>query len=196
MINAAVEEVIHKAVNQPQFEAAVRERFNSEVDTGELENRLEDLRKQLRQQTGAKNRLSTQMDRLDVSDHHYERKYEDMAKRMDAFYDEIERIEEEIESVQHQITVIREQKITAENIYEFLYLYDIIYQKMTDSEKKRFLNIFLESVEIFPEKQPDGKILKSISFRFPIICNGESANKISWDNKNPVETVTLITRTE
>jgi len=45
---------------------------------------------------------------------------------MDAFYDEIERIEEEIESVQHQITVIREQKITAENIYEFLYLYDII----------------------------------------------------------------------
>ena len=50
---------------------------------------------------------------------------------MDAFYDEIERLEEEIESVQHQITVIREQKITAENIYEFLYLYDIIYQIRT-----------------------------------------------------------------
>ena len=59
VVNAAVEEVIHKAVNQPQFEAAVRERFNAEVDTGELENRLEDLSKQLRQQTGAKNRLST-----------------------------------------------------------------------------------------------------------------------------------------
>lgn len=192
VINAAVEEVIHKAVNQPQFETAVKEQFNSEVDTHELENKLTDLKKQLRQQIGAKDRLSYQADQLDVSDRHYERKYRDIEKRMDAFYDEIERIEEEIESVQHQITVIREQKITAENIYEFLYLYDIIYQKMTDAEKKRFLNSFLESVEIFPEKQPDGKILKSISFRFPIIYDGESTTKIDWDKKSQVECVCLL----
>lgn len=194
VINAAVEEVIHKAVNQPQFETAVKEQFNSEVDTHELENKLTDLKKQLRQQIGAKDRLSYQADQLDVSDRHYERKYRDIEKRMDAFYDEIERIEDEIESVQHQIAVIREQKITAENIYEFLYLYDIIYQKMTDAEKKRFLNSFLESVEIFPEKQPDGKILKSISFRFPIIYDGESTTKIDWDKKSQVELVVLMSR--
>lgn len=67
------------------------------------------------------------MDQLDITDRHYERKCLDMEKRMDAFYDEIERIEKEFESVQHQITVIRKQKITAENIYEFLYLYNAYY---------------------------------------------------------------------
>jgi len=65
---------------------------------------------------------------------------------------------------------------------------------MTDAEKKRFLNSFLESVEIFPEKQPDGKILKSISFRFPIIYDGESVTKIRWDKKSQVETVCLLCR--
>ena len=33
-----------------------------------------------------------------------------------------------------------------------------MYKEFTDAEKKRFLNEFLESVEIFPEEQPDGKI--------------------------------------
>ena len=69
-----------------------------------------------------------------------------------------------------------------------------MYKVFTDAEKKRFLNEFLESVEIFPEEQPDGKILKSITFRFPVFYDGDNVTEIRWDKNTTVETVVLMTK--
>lgn len=43
--NAAVEEVIKKLVQNPKFEAAIRQKSNTRIDTGELEQEIENLRK-------------------------------------------------------------------------------------------------------------------------------------------------------
>ena len=59
-VNDAVAEVIKKLVNNPKFEAAIRAKINSKIDTGELETEHENLKKQLRQVLGAKNRLGQQ----------------------------------------------------------------------------------------------------------------------------------------
>ena len=53
-VNAAVAEVIKKLVQNPKFEAAIRQKINTRIDTGELEQEIENLRKQLRQVLGAK----------------------------------------------------------------------------------------------------------------------------------------------
>ena len=194
VINAAVEEIITKIVRNPMFEQAVSEKLDMEVNTAEMEKELDILRKQLHQLNGAKNKLAAQIDMLDVTDRHYDKKYQDMQERLFAFYDEIEIVEEKIESTQTQITVIKEQQISGKNVYHFLYFYDIIYKEFTDAEKKRFLNEFLESVEIFPETQPNGKILKSITFRFPVFYDGDNVTEIRWDKNTTVETVVLITK--
>ena len=48
-------------------------------------------------------------------------------------------------------------------------------------------------LQIFPERQEDRRIIKSIKFRFPIYYNGEIRNSIEWDSNNTFETlVTLI----
>ena len=39
-VNDAVAEVIKKLVNNPKFEAAIRAKINSKIDTGELETVL------------------------------------------------------------------------------------------------------------------------------------------------------------
>ena len=192
VINAAVEEIITQIVRNPMFERAVSEKLDMEVNTAEMENELDFLRKQLHQLNGAKNKLAAQMDMLDVTDRHYDKKYQDMQERLYAFYDEIEIVEEKIESTQTQITVIKEQQISGKNVYHFLYFYDIMYKEFTDAEKKRFLNEFLESVEIFPEEQPDGKILKSITFRFPVFYDGDNVTEIRWDKNTTVETVVIL----
>ena len=44
--NDAVAEVIKKLVNNPKFEAAIRAKINSKIDTGELETEHENLKKQ------------------------------------------------------------------------------------------------------------------------------------------------------
>ena len=68
---------------------------------------------------------------------------------------------------------------------------------MTDAEKKEVLASFIERVDIFPEPKENGQILKSITFRIPIVFDGDTGNQvsISFPNENvTVETVVLMSR--
>ena len=193
-LDAAVEEVIRKLVENPKFEDALRKKIGSRIDTDELEKEQEQLRKKLRQLNGAKSRLGQQMDTLDISDKYYDRKYQDMEERLYKLYEDIDSVEMQIEEVETRILNVRQQKISGDNIYQFLLYFDKLYDKFTDAEKKTFLNSFIEQVNIFEEEQPDGRILKHIKFRFPVYFNGKEIQELSWDNETTVETVVLIQR--
>ena len=138
-INAAVEEVIRKLVNNPKFKTEIQKHIGNSIDTQELDREHEGLQEKLKQVIGAKNRLASRMDNLSVSDKHYDKKYEDM-------------------------------------------------------EKKTFMKSFLEKVNIFEEEQPDGRILHSLKFRFPVFFNGKEIYDLDWDNESTVETVVLLQR--
>lgn len=193
-VNDAVAEVIKKLVNNPKFEAAIRAKINSKIDTGELETEHENLKKQLRQVLGAKNRLGQQMDNLDISDKMYDRKYQDMQDRLNGLYDEIERLESLIDDIVSRKEYIRQQKISEDGVYQYLLYFDKLYDKFTDMEKKEFMNSFVERVDIYEDEQPNGRFLKHIKFKFPVFFDGEEIQELSWDNETTVETVALLTR--
>lgn len=193
-INAAVGEVIHKLVNNPRFAEAIKAKIGAKVDTGELEAEREALEKKLRQLQGAKTKLGKQIDALDVTDRHYDRKYDDMQSRLDSLYDEIEAVEDEIGELQTRIDNIMQQKISGDQVYQFLLYFDRLYDRFTDAEKKEFLNSFIERVDIFPEALPSGRILRRIKFRFPVFFDGQEVQEIGWDNDSTVETVVLMSR--
>ncbi len=146
------------------------------------------------QGTAAKERLGSQIDRLDCSDRHYEQKYTDMQNRINSLYDEIAEATENLETVQTQIKAIKEQKISRKRIFEFLELFDIIYNKFTEFEKKEFLHSFIKKIEIYPEPLENGQILKSIQFRFPVYYQGNEADMFIPNFENTVETVVLLSR--
>lgn len=193
-INDAVAEVIKKLVQNPKFEAAIRERIDARIDTGELDQEIENLRKQLRQVIGAKNKLAQQMDNLDIMDSHYDRKYQDMQERMERLYDQIDSIEESIAEVDARIHSIRQQKISGDKVYEYLLYFDRLYDKFTDAEKKEFMNSFIDYVEIYEDELPDGRFLKHIEFKFPVFYNGADISGFSWDEQSTVETVVLLSK--
>ena len=85
----------------------------------------------------------------------YEKKYQDMETRLYRLYDEIEGVENSIEEVKNRLLNIRQQKISEENVYQFLLYFDKLYDKFTDLEKKEFLNSFVEQVDIYEQEQPD-----------------------------------------
>ena len=60
------------------------------------------------------------MDNLSVSDEYYDKKYEDMQVRLDKLYDEIEEIEISIEAVETRLYNIKQEKISGDNVYQFL----------------------------------------------------------------------------
>ncbi len=72
----------------------------------------------------------------------------------------------------------------------------MIYGKMTDLEKKEFMRTFVRTIELYPERDDSGRIIKQISFKFPVYYDGCEGDTIRLLNENTVETVVLMSRTE
>ena len=134
------------------------------------------------------------MDNLSVSDEYYDKKYEDIQMRLDKLYDEIEEIETFIEAVETRLYNIKQEKISGDNVYQFLLFFDNLYDKFTDMEKKIFMKSFLEEGNIYEAEQEDGRILRSLKFRFPIFFNEQELYELDWDNESTVESVLLMRR--
>ena len=195
-IDNAVVDTIKTIIANPRFENAIKSKINSSIDILSYENELDNLRKQLAQTNGAKSKLAQQMDMLDCMDPKYDRKYGDMQCRLDRFYDSIEDVERQISDVEYKIATIKEDKIKSDKIYQLLLNFGQIYDKMTDIEKKKFMSSFIKSIEIYENELANGRILKSIDFRFPIYSNDGEITGICWDNENSAETVVKLSKGE
>ena len=195
-INDAVVNVIQNLVHTPKFSDEIQKKIGQSIDTQELETQLDELQKKLRQLNGAKNHLGEQIDHLNFDDPHYERKSQDLQDRQDRIYDEIASVEKSIEELQARILNIRRQRISRDNIYQYLVCFDQLYDKFTDAERKEFMKSFIKRVEIYPEQQRDGRILKRIDFRVPIFFNGQKVDMLDWDDQSTVETVVLLSKVE
>ena len=101
-------------------------------------------------------------------------------------------IETLIEEAETRLYNIRQEKISADNVYQFLLFFDKLYDRFTDMEKKIFMKSFLEEVNIYEEEQEDGRILKSLKFRFPVFFNNQELYELDWDNESTVESMVLL----
>ena len=134
------------------------------------------------------------LDRLDVNDKHYDRKYQDMHDRLDILYDRISELEEMIADIEVKISGAYGEKITANQLYKVLLNFDKMYFKMTDLEKKQFMRDFIEEIELYPERQDDGRILKQLSLGFPVFYEGSEGDTIRLHKENTVEVVCLLSK--
>lgn len=193
-LNSEVERHIMDLVNNKDGRDFIIRRMESRVDVSSLEKEREQLRGQLRQLSGAKKKLTDMLDRLDVSDKHYDRKYQDMHDRLDNLYDKIGDIDDQLQDVNEKIRMAYENQITAKQVYQILTCFDKIYFEMTDLEKKEFFRNFIDEIELYSERQSDGRIVKQINFNFPVYYNGNEGNAIRLPDENTVETVACLQR--
>ena len=195
-INKQVEDIILDMVADPDFKEYMVRKIDEKVDVSSLEAERGQIREQLRQVMGAKKKLTEMLDRLDVNDKHYDRKYQDMHDRLDILYDRISELEDMIADIEVKISGAYGEKITADQLYKVLLNFDKMYFKMTDLEKKQFMRDFIEEIELYPERQDDGHILKQLSLGFPVFYEGSEGDQIRLHKQNTVETVCLMSRVE
>lgn len=69
-------------------------------------------------------------------------------------------------------------QITSKQVYQILTCFDKIYFEMTDMEKKEFFRSFIDEIELYSDRQSDGRIVKQINFKFPVYYNGNEGNAI------------------
>ena len=193
-IDGAVEEVIFKIVSNPKFTEELRKQVNSKTDLSEIDADIELTNKKIRKIKFAKDRVNQQIDTLDFEDPMYEEKYEDMQNRVDNLYSDLRDAQADLEALLQKRKSLETNQLTAQNIFTILLNFNKLYAKLTDKDKKLFIKSFVEEVQIFKEKQKDGKVIRNIKFKFPIPYKGNEVQEIGWDNEKHVETVVLLNR--
>jgi len=84
---------------------------------------------------------------------------------------------------------IMADKVTGDNIYKALIYFDDFYDKMDESERREFMTVLLDNIQIYEERQANGQWLKSIEFKLLII---KEDMKLRLDNDLHVETVVVL----
>ncbi len=192
-LNAEVEKIVLDMGRDKNVYSYIVNKMEEKVDVNNLKAERNKLSDQLRQVEGAKKKLTEQMDRLDVTDRHYDRKYQDMQDRLDNLYDRVTGLKETIAIVSKRINDAMAGKNSAKNICKVLKGFDKLYSKMSDLEKKRFYMSFIKSIEINADAKSDGKIVKHIDFKFPINLDDKEDGNDSFNQKGS-ETCVLLVR--
>ena len=193
-MNRMVAAIISAMVNDSQFSKAIKEKIGTSVDTEDLEKQLAALQAQLRQTLGIKTRLERQMDTMDINDPHFDRKILDLQRRYDEQYGRIEEIEAQMDEVKSQIQSIRQKKISGDNIYQLLLMFDEVYGAATEFEQKEFMQAFIERIDLYPEKQEDGNWIRNIVFNFPVPVNGQEVKELPLETGTTLETEVLLSK--
>ncbi len=149
-IDRYVAAIISAMVHDKQFEEAIRKKIGKAVNTDDLEKELDAVKNQLRQMLAIKNRLENQMDTLDVSDPHYERKILGLQCRYDDQHDKIAEAELQTEDIRKRIRTIRSEQISGEDVYQLLLAFDELYGGMDEPGKKELLRAIIERIDLLP----------------------------------------------
>lgn len=92
-------------------------------------------------------------------------------------------------STKKVLEVLKQKSESFTNVTEFLSNLPALLEKMTPEEKKELCSSFIEIIEVFKESRADGKIIKSISFKFPLVFDGKEF--LQTKDSNEVVSFTL-----
>ena len=148
--------------------------LEKEFDNDELKHyqeELKDIRKQIYCKESEKSRIGIKLDNLDVLDDDYISKYEEFENEIDSIYDDLTELENLMDTITDKISRLEKGVMAEEHIRKILANFQNVFDKMDCHEKKEFYQNLIERIDVFPDKREDRRIIKSITFKFPIVYN-------------------------
>lgn len=142
-IDSAVYEYVKNLPSLPILRESITRTLNADASSGDSEEKLRKLRKELRSRELAGRKLGDVLDSLDVLDPEYDTKYDDTQKRMDDIYDEIDSLELKISRIRRKLEIQRAGVHSAEKIETLLQNFGSIYDQMSPKEKREFFRTFI-----------------------------------------------------
>ena len=177
IVDGLVLKVLSNVQVYKDFEEELQAAFGDQGNVEKTEKRLQSIRKELRDAELMKDRLGETLDGLNPLGKDYDKKYDQISEKLDDTYDRIEELEADLTATKKKLEALKRKSDSAMNIMAFMKNLPLMYEEMTDEERKEMYQAFIEEIEVFPEDRDDGKIIKSISFRFPLIFDGKPADK-------------------
>ena len=178
-IDSAVYEIVSNLAAHPAFEKAMAMAAGGDESVEAYEKRMKEIRKDLYHQEHEKNRVGAELDNLDVLSDDYDTEYERIQAEMDDIYDRIESLEISLKKIKKKCSEAKQGISSIEGIKKILKNFGKFYERLTSEEQRELYRQFIERIEVYPEEQEDGRVLKSIHFRFPVRY-GETDTIETW----------------
>ena len=189
--------VIGQIAGNDLFRGNLNDRLGKAVETEEYEEQAERITKQIRNKTKTLKRKALTIDNFDWDVKNADSLYDSLNNDYVRLHNEVQALEESLEEVTAMIDKINNQQVTKDGVFKFLMEFGRIYNKLPEINKKELANKFIEKIEIFPEEQEDGSVIKSVTFRFPLINNDDRIGMkggTGLTTGTPVECVCLMSK--
>lgn len=192
-IDSAVYEIVSNLSTHPVFEEALAKAYDGDESVEAYEKRMRSIRKDLYHQEHEKKRLGAELDNLDVLSASYDSDYERLQDEIDMIYDRIESLEMSLRQIKKKHKEAKKGIRSVDGIRTVLQNFGRFFEKMTCEEQKELYHQFIERIEVYPEEQEDGRVLKSIYFRFPVRY-GEKDTIETWlaSSEKPDEEIAFV----
>ena len=178
-IDSAVYEIVSNLSTHPAFQEAMARAYGGDESVEAYEKRMKAIRKDLYHQEHEKNRLGEELDNLDVLSDTYDSEYERIQGEIDDIYDRIESLELSLKRIKKKYKEAQKGIRSVDGIRTILQNFGKFYDRLTCEEQRELYRHFIERIEVYPEEQDDGRVLKSIYFKFPVRY-GETDTIETW----------------
>ncbi len=179
IIDGLVLKILQRLQTYKEFKETLQSAFGDQGNVEKTEKRLQDLRKELRETELTKDRLGEKLDGLNPLGKGYDKKYKEISDKLDSMYDRIEVLESDIVYTKKKLDALKLKAESTVQIMTFMENLPLIYAEMSDEERKEMFQAFVDEIELFPEARADGKMIRSISFKFPMVFDGKPLVKDS-----------------
>lgn len=88
-------------------------------------------------------------------------------------------METDVIATKKKLEALKQKADSTVQIMTFIENLPLMYEEMSEEERKEMFQAFVDEIELFPEDRTDGKIIKSISFKFPMVFDGKPLVKTS-----------------
>ena len=166
---------------------------NMEMNTEELEKRLAEMEKAKAQKMCAKDCIFSEMNASDIEDVvAYEMENSDLQLRQRALYSEITDIDRMIHDTKADLQKQSDAVATVEVARQMMKEAgdELAADHTTDMGKKLMLQAMIERVDLFPERLHNGRYVKGVTFKFPVMLEGEMTDQW-WYKESTVEALVM-----
>lgn len=206
-INEQVEIILQEVISSTDLPDTVAKKVGAPGGLDDLlaeKKKLEEVRAK---EQAKKTKLLNRIHALDAADPLYDSLFDDLQSVLREQTEVILGIEKNIRKVELAIQNSASQQDTAKFVLAFMQVMIESISELPYDMEKEVMNALLDRVEVFPEPQENGQIVRLVRFKIPIEINGElydqleyqgssgdNSEGISLPNQNHDETVCLLAK--
>ena len=192
-VEAEVIEYTKLLVRNKQFTEDIKNQIGHKTDVSEIDAELDNYHKLIKKLEKSKSNLEKDIDAIYDDDKHAERKRQDMNNRLNKIYEEIYNIEDMIIDCEKKKEAAKQDVLTKENVFKMLLVFDKIFDKMNDADKRKLLESMIAEVHLHPKDtwQEGKNPIKEIKYAFPV---SQEVMEALRENVASVESVVLLSQ--